>query len=317
MKRIPFFVLDSFTDTPFAGNPAGVFLDDDACLSDAEMRTLTAEISLESAFVLPAGAEGADLRLRYFTGETEVPLCGHATVAALAALARVGRIPAVGNVRVATPVGVLTAHLEEASEPGVSAAPPRVTLMQNAPQYGTPLDSAGVVSVATALGCALEAILATGLPVLRVSTGTPWLFAPVASRAAVDRAPGDLQQITELSRRQETFGLYVFTVERDEAAGQITTWGRCFAPIAGLDEDPVTGSASGALGCYLAAQGLLRDTAADRDGMSRFVARQGFAGKRGGTVQIGIGRDEAGRVDRVAITGGAVPVAEGGVFTLF
>jgi PhzF family phenazine biosynthesis protein len=67
MKQIPFFVVDAFTDTPFQGNPAGVFFEDDpTLLTDTERMRLCAEISLESAFVSP-GEGDVDFHLRYFT----------------------------------------------------------------------------------------------------------------------------------------------------------------------------------------------------------------------------------------------------------
>jgi PhzF family phenazine biosynthesis protein len=75
MRHIPFFVVDSFTDTPFQGNPAGVFFDSNAALTGDEMRRLAGEVHLESAFVLPADPSDpgpADFRLRYFTGVCEV-----------------------------------------------------------------------------------------------------------------------------------------------------------------------------------------------------------------------------------------------------
>ncbi len=299
MPSLPFFVLDAFTNTPFAGNPAGVFFDDDACLSDAQMRRIAGEVSLESAFVLPAPDDAADLRLRFFTGATEVPLCGHATIAALTALAHAGRVPQRDAcLRVATPVGVLTVALDE------TAAGIAVTLFQNAPVFGPTLAEQEVAQAAQALGCAPGAVAATGLPVQRVSTGTPWLFVPVASRAIVDNAPADLAAILRLSREHETFGVYVFVVERDGATGGSATWGRCFAPAAGLNEDPVTGSACGALGAYLLAYGRL-DPAGGEEGLVRFTARQGFAGGRGGAVQIAVGPAA------IAVTGTAVLVAEG------
>src|ERR1700754_1379645 len=79
--RTPIFQLDAFTNRRFAGNPAAVmpmahFPD------DAVMQALAAENNLaETAFLVP---EGDDYRLRWFTPVTEVPLCGHATLASAA-----------------------------------------------------------------------------------------------------------------------------------------------------------------------------------------------------------------------------------------
>ena len=290
---ILFFVLDAFTDTRFAGNPAGVFLDDAAWLSPDEMRRLAGEVSLESAFVLPGDA-ACDLRLRYFTGVAEVPLCGHATVSALVALAHAGRVPGEGALRLRTPVGVLRAAL--------SANGANVTLFQNLPERGAPLDEAASREVLAALGCSRDA----RLPLQVVSTGSPFLFVPVADRASVEGTDRrDREALARLCRRHEALGVYVFAVEPD--GDGIATWGRCFAPAVGLDEDPVTGSASGALGGYLAQHGALTP---DPSGTARFTARQGFAGGRGGSVGVEICLIDA-QVTSVSITGSAVLVAEG------
>jgi len=79
--RIPIFHVDAFTTRPFAGNPAAVLLFD-RFPEDAVLQAIAAENNLsETAFLVP---EGGDYRLRWFTPNTEVPLCGHATLASAA-----------------------------------------------------------------------------------------------------------------------------------------------------------------------------------------------------------------------------------------
>ena len=187
-----------------------------------------------------------------------------------------------------------------------------VTLFQNLPTFGPALDGLEVAEVIAALGGGMEDV-APDLPAQVVSTGSPFLFVPVTSRRVVDDAPRDLAAIADLSQRHGALGVYVFAVEETaEAAGATKTWGRCFAPTAGLNEDPVTGSASGALGGYLARHGRLRFTPSLEEGreVARFVAQQGFAGGRGGAARIEIGR-RAGKAAHIAVTGSAVLVAEG------
>ncbi len=314
-KPIPFYVVDAFTREPFAGNPAGVFVDDDARLSDEQMRLMAGEVHLESAFVLPPSpeAEGrADFRLRYWTGVMEVPLCGHATVAALTALFQSGRLCFSGNasvrtLRVETSVGVLTVDVtRNPNRDGDN--PVWVTLHQNAPTFGERLDIGMVAKVFWALGKhAPEAVPVPGLPRQVVSTGTPWLFVPVVNRFAVDGTPKDWNTITALSQETGSFGIYVFTIEPGDK-NRVQTWGRCFAPIVGLNEDPVTGSGTGALGAYLAHHGVL--PISDANGDANFTAYQGFAGGRGGTVEVGVSRDTSGTLG-VRVTGEAVVIAEG------
>jgi PhzF family phenazine biosynthesis protein len=75
------FIVDSFTDTPFKGNPAGVCILDSQ-LRDERMLHIAQELNLsETAFLSPG--ESADaFAIRYFSPKMEIPLCGHATLAA-------------------------------------------------------------------------------------------------------------------------------------------------------------------------------------------------------------------------------------------
>ena len=78
--RTPIFQVDAFTTRPFAGNPAAV-MPMDTFLADATLQAIAAERPfLRQRF----GADGGDYRLRWFTPATEVPLCGHATLASAA-----------------------------------------------------------------------------------------------------------------------------------------------------------------------------------------------------------------------------------------
>jgi len=74
------FIVDSFTDTPFKGNPAGVCLVDSE-LSDERMLQIAQELNLsETAFLSPPKSDNA-FPIRYFSPKMEIPLCGHATLA--------------------------------------------------------------------------------------------------------------------------------------------------------------------------------------------------------------------------------------------
>src|SRR5215831_18251482 len=79
--RTPIFQLDAFTNRRFAGNPAAV-MPMTSFPDDAVMQAIAAENNLaETAFLV---RDGSDYRLRWFTPVTEVPLCGHATLASAA-----------------------------------------------------------------------------------------------------------------------------------------------------------------------------------------------------------------------------------------
>ncbi len=74
------FIVDSFTDTPFKGNPAGVCIVESQ-LSDASMLHIAQELNCsETAFLHPRETSGT-FSIRYFSPKMEIPLCGHATLA--------------------------------------------------------------------------------------------------------------------------------------------------------------------------------------------------------------------------------------------
>ena len=77
--RIPVFYVDAFTDRPFRGNPAAVCLLD-SWLDDDRMHKVAAENNLSAtAFLLP---RGKGYEIRWFTAQSELQLCGHATLGA-------------------------------------------------------------------------------------------------------------------------------------------------------------------------------------------------------------------------------------------
>ena len=96
------FIIDSFTDAPFKGNPAGVcFVEDD--FPSSVMQNIATEFGLsETAFVREVG-EG-HFSIRYFSPKMEIPLCGHATLAAIKALVHEGHVGA--DVRFTTGAGL-------------------------------------------------------------------------------------------------------------------------------------------------------------------------------------------------------------------
>ncbi len=78
MKQFPLYQLDAFTSGPFTGNPAAVCVLKE-WLSDDIMQKIALENNLsETAFIVPDGSEWL---IRWFTPLTEVDLCGHATLA--------------------------------------------------------------------------------------------------------------------------------------------------------------------------------------------------------------------------------------------
>ena len=294
MTEVKFFIVDAFTQTRYAGNPAGIVLTDEP-LSEIQMSAFAGELHLETAFASPLADGAADFAVAYYTGTARVPLCGHDTIALASVLAQTGRLPAPGRITLATDVGRMAVSID---------AQGRVTMDQALPVYGSRLDPE---AAADALGLSVSEITDTHLPVQIVSTGTPFVIFPIVHAAALSALSPDMAALIAYGDSLDDYvaGFYVWSSETVNATSQIHA--RCFAPALGLPEDPVTGTASGALGAFLARQGRMRP---DGAGVVQFRTEQGYAMGRPGTVEVQL-EISGGEVTRVQVSGYAVITGEG------
>jgi PhzF family phenazine biosynthesis protein len=254
---IEIFQVDAFTDKPFSGNPAAVCVLDGP--ADEEwMQNVAAEMNIsETAFLY---REDGGYNLRWFTPTTEVELCGHATLASAHILWETGRLGREETAEFHTLSGVLTAkrrgsliELDFPLEPETEAETP-----------------AGL----------LESLAVTPL---YVGKNRFDYIVEVDSEEIVRGLRPDFAVLKKVPAR----GVMVTSVSDAQEYDFVS---RFFGPAAGIDEDPVTGSAHCCLGPYWQ----------KRLGKSEFTAYQ--ASPRGGVVHVSV------KGDRVLIVGRAVTV---------
>ena len=150
MEPLRVYQIDAFTTQRYQGNPAGVVANA-AGLDDARMQLIARELNnSETAFILPAEGPDHDVRVRFFTPTTEVPVCGHATVAAHYVLALEGG--GEGVRRQLTGAGVQ--RIETMADGGDY----RIAIEQNPPMFHPPLPTALAAEVAAALGIGTDAL---------------------------------------------------------------------------------------------------------------------------------------------------------------
>ncbi|MBB3219704.1 PhzF family phenazine biosynthesis isomerase [Pseudoduganella umbonata] len=280
------FHVDAFTRTAGKGNAAGVVLDADG-MSEEEMLRIAAALGYsETAFVLKPADAGHDVHVRFFTPTVEVPVCGHATVAAHYVRAATQGLE--GSFVQKTGAGL---QRITASRHGGDW---RVAIRQGAPTFGDPVAPALRPRIAAALGIRPDDI-AAGLPVQVVSTGHSKVLVPLADVQVLDRLLPDPAALVALGAEVGSKGWFPFAV------GQRCTEGRMFAPAIGVAEDPVTGNANGPLGAYLVRHGLM---AHDSERLA-FEGHQGRALGRDGVVHVDV-EIAAGEPAVVTIAGDAV-----------
>ncbi|MGV6825626.1 MAG: PhzF family phenazine biosynthesis protein [bacterium] len=254
--KLPMYQVDAFANKPFEGNPAAV-CPLAAWLPDRLMQAIAMENNLsETAFFVP---EPSGLRIRWFTPTTEVDLCGHATLAAAHILF--------------TERGIADNEVAFQSHSGLL----RVRRDSQKLQLDFPAQPPEQCDCPAALREALGA-----LPEVCLSSVD--YLAVLDNESKILSMTPDLKRLAELDLR----GVIVAapSIEYDFVA-------RFFAPGAGIDEDPVTGSAYTQLAPYWA----------DRLGKSQLMARQ--LSERGGDVYCELD------AERVLISGYATTVLRG------
>ena len=280
-------LVDAFTSEPLSGNAAGL-VPDAGGLGAAAMQAIARELNAsETAFLTES--EAADRRIRYFTPAQEVDLCGHATVASHAWLAEAGEIDA-GTHSLETNVGVIEVTVDDGM----------VWMTQDDAVVET-VDVA-YERVADALGADPATLRDVGadLPLATASTGLGFLVVPVNFLAALSGLEPDTGAIAALTEELDVTGVYAFSFDALDVDS--TLHGRMFAPAAGVDEDSVTGTASGAVGAYL------REVEAfDGELPEEMVLEQGHFVDRPGTVRV------RARSDPVEVGGRAVTALDGSV----
>jgi len=253
--------VDAFADGPFTGNPAAVVILEKAT-DPGWMQQVAAEMNLsETAFLWPAGRDWA---IRWFTPTTEVALCGHATLASFHALREEGVIG--DEVTFSSASGPLSARaIGERVELDFPATPPE------------PCDEP-------------EGLLdALGLPEARhIARAHHDVLVEVADRTELVDLYPDFHALSGVAA-----SAVIVTAAADEADEGLDFVSRFFAPSAGIDEDPVTGSAHCALAPYWT----------DKLGARPLQARQ--LSTRSGRIEVEL------LGDRVALRGRALTVLVG------
>jgi PhzF family phenazine biosynthesis protein len=222
MATLPLYQVDAFTSQPFSGNPAGVVLLTEQ-KPDEWMKEIAREMNLsETAFLLP---ENDAYRLRWFTPAVEVTLCGHATLASAHTLWEQGILSPRQTAKFETLSGRLTA--ERCPDGWIAINfPARVTNPVNPPNG---LLAALGINNATQVGRYTEDYLVE-----------------VESEDVVRSLSPDFIRLKEVESSRG-----VVVTARSKTPG-FDIVSRFFAPAAGVNEDPVTGSAHCALAPYWA-----------------------------------------------------------------
>lgn len=263
--RLQIWQVDAFTSTPLAGNPAAVCVLP-AFPDDVWLQSVAREMNLSETAFLVRRPDG-EFDLRWLTPKVEVDLCGHATLASAHVLWEEGLAPAGAPLGFHTRSGRLTAERRDKGVIELDFPAKPSEPFENPPD------------LAPALGAPVRELLRNRFDYLAL----------LESEAAVRALSPDFTALSKLSVR----GVIVTSLADEARRAEYDFVSRFFAPGAGVDEDPVTGSAHCFLGPYWAAR------------LGRKELRAYQASARGGWVNVRL------EGDRVKLGGHAVTILEG------
>lgn len=241
-----FYIVEAFSDKLFGGNAAGVVIYDD--ISDSYMQSVAAELRFpETAFIKPVDNDKFDIR--FFTPNSEIELCGHATIASFSALRDAGYINKNGIYYMNTRSGLLPVHVDDNF----------IMMEQALPVKGAEFDD--IRLLAEIVNISVEEIGDSQFKLMPqiVSTGLFDIMLPVKTKESLYRINPDFIKLSEFSKRYDVVGVHAFTLDEDKYTANC----RNFAPLYGINEESATGTSNGALTYYLYLNGIIKEFCRD------------------------------------------------------
>lgn len=295
----PFFIVDAFTTNAYGGNPAGVVPNADE-MSTEQMLRIAKELNLMEVGFVSLSRRPKEFNVRYFTIENEIEICGHAAIATFTVLWQLGRIildSEETKVYQNTKAGTLPVEFLEGN-----GQQPIILISLPLPLWIE--DNVPVEPVSAILGIPSELITQSNLPVQIVHAGIPDLLVPIPDRETLFGIKPDFSKMKIFCEKIGCTDFHLFT--QDTVHPDFHVHVRNLFPF-GQKEESATGTANGALSCYLVKHGVF----GTKEGQIHINIEQGYCMNRPSSVRSYVSLDSHSDFASVRVGGQAVVVAEG------
>ncbi|MEX0267790.1 PhzF family phenazine biosynthesis protein [Leptolyngbyaceae cyanobacterium UHCC 1019] len=237
----PFYIVDVFAETKYAGNQLAVFLPV-GDRSTAEMQQIAKEINFsETTFITSLEPEAAGYPVRIFTPVQELPFAGHPTLGTAFILQQKVIQQAVETVILNLAVGQIPVRIFYKND-----SPDVLWMKQNPPVFGKKVSPDAIAPILSLKTTDID----LRFPIQEVSTGVPFIIVPLKTLEALQRIQVKSDRLPALLDPLEAKMIFCFCPEVRHAANHFSA--RMFAHALGIPEDPATGSANGCFAGYLA-----------------------------------------------------------------
>jgi trans-2,3-dihydro-3-hydroxyanthranilate isomerase len=240
MPSLPFYIVDVFAETKYAGNQLAVFTHAEA-LSTAEMQQIAKEMNYsETTFILSSELRSGGYDVRIFTPNQELPFAGHPTL---------GTAFILQQEIIKQPVETIVLNLKAGQIPvsifyenGLANV---LWMQQRSPIFGQTFAAEAITPMLNLDTTDID----LRFPIQDVSTGVPFIIVPLKTHQALKRIKVNKDRYFALIEKTQAKDILVFCPETYDPENHLSV--RVFADSLGIPEDPATGSANGCLAGYL------------------------------------------------------------------
>lgn len=299
MVKFNIYTVDAFTDQIFGGNAAGVVPKADG-LTVEQMQNIAREMNLsETVFIFEPEDTEHDFVARYFTPTCEINFCGHATIALAWIMAlEYDWLHKASQITIKTKVGIVPIEWRLKEKQLHSVVMTQVSPKTRDFDYDTG-DICRLIGIE-------PADIEDKYPMKLAYTGNWHMLIPIKTCSAIDQASPLYEELGAYNFQLNVSTTHLFTFDRFDPKYDLYT--RDFAPAAGIQEDPVTGAANGALAGYLLLENIL-----DSHKNHKLIIAQGHKVGRPGVLTVDVIVEEGGPVIKV---GGKAVVSMQGCINL-
>ena len=287
MQKVHFYVVNAFSNKAFEGNPAGVVIVEEF-LSDHVMQLIARQINhVETVFILKPTVTNADIQLRYFTPQEELPIAGHPTIASMFLW---NKLHPFKKMTVQTKAGLVDVIYDQGSIYMSQIKP-------NLSEITLPLEQ-----LSQALSVSVDAFLGSPKPIVS-NMGLGHVVALIKDKKTLMSMKMNIDLLRQYCDGVGAREAQLIAYEEEKNNCLYHT--RNFTPRPG-DEDPACGNGNAAVAAWLAQENLLQVD-------QTISIAQGDIVSRPAVISITRHEDKNGQL-QIAIGGQAVLMAEGTLY---
>lgn len=299
-RSVKYQIVDVFSTTPFCGNAAGVVVDA-STLEDSEMQKIAREVNISNTSFLSDPEKGGDVKIRYFCPESEINMCGHATIGSIYAwgeknirkVLKGGK----GSLKVETRIGTLSVKLKCCNE-----RLEEVFVALPSPEFcDVEIDRQRLFEALRIE----ESATVKEYPIEIVNSGLLFIEVGIKDRDKLMDIKPRFDDIRKITEELDVDAVQVFTLDTFEKKSTVLS--RTFFPRYGVNEDPVCGTGNAAVSSYLIHNKIIGNNE------EKIIGEQGYSVARPGKVFVKVKRNK-NKIENMMISGSAALAFEGSVY---